>query len=108
MIVIPVTNQPNQTFQVPIPRETQNINLQFYFAWNDIAGYWMLSIFNLDTNTGMVQNVPIVTGTYPVFDIMRPYQYLDIGHCYLAKLSSVQRDAPNAEDWGTNFALIWD
>lgn len=109
MILLPLTNQPNQTFTVSINRSNgSNLPLSFYMYWNRIAGYWQLSITDLRINEEVLDSLPLVTGDIPYPDLLSQYKYLDLGSAYIVPIGAQTANSPGINDWGTNFALLWD
>lgn len=108
MIILPITNQPNQTFSVKVPVGDLNLNLQFYVYWNNIAEYWQLSILNLDTGVKLIDGLPMVRGLAPAGNILHQFEYMGIGSAYLVALNATpDKDYPGLGDWDTNFVLLW-
>lgn len=108
MIQIPVTNQPNQKFKVAIPLADTNISIGFFIYWNRIAGYWQVTLTDALTNTELINGLPLLTGNYPVANVLRQQEYFGIGQMFVVPISSNAPDHPGLEDWGVNFALMWD
>ena len=107
MIQIPVTNQPNQSFQVSIPQGTSNLSLGFYIYWNRIAEYWQMTLTNIFTGVEIANGIPLITGADPAQNLLAQYGYLEIGEAYVVPLSDDAGDHPGEEGWGTNFILLW-
>lgn len=104
---LPITNQPNQTFNCIIPLANRNINLGFYVSWNDYAQYWQMTISDFLTKQQLLTNFPLITGNFPVQNFLRPFQYLGIGSAYIVPLKSAVNPWPQLNDWGNNFILLW-
>lgn len=107
MIVLPINNQPNQSFKTTIPLGSRNVTLGFFVYWNEMAGYWQMNIADVENNA-LVSALPLVGGNYPAQNILRQYEYLNIGKAYILPLSEKLSQYPQVGDWGTNFVLIWD
>lgn len=108
---IPVTNNPNQTFNVSIPQGKNNINLQFFISWNAMALYWQASILNLDTNIQLIVNLPMLP-IGPNGNWLGQYVYWGIGSAYIIAVSANAPDHPGINDWAVNgqsgnFILVW-
>lgn len=108
MIIVPLTNQPNQSLTVNIPRDTGNLPLQLFLYWNRIAGYWQLSVTDLRINTEVITNLPLITGDIPYPNLLAQFEYLDLGKAYIVALSNKTPNYPGETDWGTNFTLFWE
>lgn len=102
MILLPMTNQPNQNFSLTIPQDSDNIRLSFYLNWNDIADYWQMTIFNIETQAELINLMPLVN-EFP----LRQYDYFDINQIFMIKTGSTPHDYPGVTDWGENFNLFW-
>jgi len=107
MIVLPLTNEPNQTFKTTIPQGSNNTTLTFFMNWNVIAEYWQLSISNAETGEMYVFENPVVGGYYPAENYLRQFEYFGLGRAYIVPLSDDTPDYPQLNDWGTNFLMLW-
>lgn len=107
MILLPLNNQPNQFFGATIPLGNINIRLSFSLSWNEIAGYWELSIANVETSEQLIVNFPMVSNEAPYRNILRQFEYFNIGKAFLVKISNSARNYPGVGDWGENFVLLW-
>jgi hypothetical protein len=102
MILLPMTNQPNQNFSLTIPKGRDNIRLAFFLGWNEIANYWQMTISNIETQTELINLMPLV------FSVpLRQYQYFGINQAIIIKTGNTQRDYPGVNDWGENFNMYW-
>lgn len=108
MIIVPITNQPNQDLTVTIPQAASNIILRLFLYWNRIAGYWQMSVTNVITNTKIIESLPMITGDIPFPNLLQQFEYLEIGKAYIVPLSSRAPNYPGENDWGTNFTLFWE
>jgi hypothetical protein len=100
--VIPVNSAPGQTFNVAV---SINGAVQIFFitlTFNEVAAYWVMSISDANQNL-LVQGIPLVTG----LNLLRQYQYLEIGSIYLINTTGVDIDYPNNTDLGSDFVLAW-
>lgn len=107
MILIPINNEPNQSFNITVPQGGTNLPLNFRVYWNTIAAYWQMDIRNTSTNTKLVSSLPLVGGNNPVQNILAQFEYLGIGPAYVVPLSTATSDWPGVDDWGRNFVLAW-
>jgi hypothetical protein len=105
MTQINITNQPNQRFTSRIPLIGRNITFSLFAVFNTVGGFWQLDISDANGNL-LLKALPLVA-TYPV-DLLSPYSYLNIGSLYVLPLSSNAPDYPGANDWGSNFTLLWE
>ena len=104
--ILTADSSPNQSFQSVLTVDGQNINLQFFIRWNDIAGYWTMSITDVETSTLLLDSIPLVTSDYPGFNILSQYVYFKIGSCYLFNIGGVSAN-PSQFDLGSNFIIVW-
>lgn len=107
MILIPINNEPNQSFTITVPQGDTNLPLAFYISWNAISGYWQMNIRNTQTDTELVSSLPLVGGNAPTQNILKQFEYLGIGPAYVVPLSTATTDWPLLGDWGTNFVFAW-
>lgn len=106
MIIVPITNQPNQSFEIIIPQGSSNIILGFFVYWNSIAGYWEMNISDAVGNS-LITGLPLITGKAPVQNLLRQWAYLNIGEAYVVPISEDAPDWPGVDDWDVNFVLVW-
>lgn len=106
MQLINLDSTPNQTFQVTLSVDEANLTLRFYLHYNEVAGYWVMTITDPKTGSILIDSVPLVTGEDPVSNILAQYAYLKIGSAYLINVGGVSND-PSEDDLGINFALFW-
>ncbi len=105
--VIPLTNAPHQSFQVSLAINNLLVRLNLTIDYNEMANYWVLGVTDNNGNI-LLQNVPLITGSWPAANILEQYQYLNIGSAYVINVSNSNiNDYPNATDLGTDFILIW-
>lgn len=104
-VTISITNQPNQSFTISIPRTAGNLILEFFVNFNPVMKYWQMSITRPDTGQDLILNLPLVNRA--PLGLLDAYEYLDIGNAYLTPLSADAPDYPGQNDWGKYFALVW-
>lgn len=107
MILVPVNNQPNQSFRITIPQDTTNITLELFIYWNRIAEYWQMTITNALTGIELINGLPMLTGRDPVQNLLGQWDYLNIGQAYVIPVVEDAADYPGVEDWGSDFILVW-
>lgn len=86
--VIPLTNSPNQTFTAQLEIDGAPLSLNLGIRYNEVAGYWVLSISDLSNNL-LVDSVPMLTGNYPGANILEQHRYLNIGAWYVINASNL-------------------
>lgn len=105
--IIPLTTQPNQTFQVALNINNTTVRLTLTFRYNEMANYWVMTVTDTNNNV-IVDSVPLLTGTWPAANILDAYQYLQIGSAYVINASNAGvNDYPNASSLGVDFVLVW-
>jgi hypothetical protein len=108
MIIIPVSNTPNQRFSVKVPLGDANKHLGFFIYWNEIAEYWQMTLRDEDEGVELINGLPLVTGQGEAVNLLEQFDYLKVGKAYIIKVSkSSLRDYPGLNDWGRNFVLAW-
>jgi len=105
-VVVPIASGTNQTVTCTLPVNGGNVTLTFSFMWNDVGGYWFMSITDNNGNL-LLDAIPVITGQYPAADILRQYQYLNIGSAYLVPASAGLPDNPSFDDLGSDYLLVW-
>lgn len=108
MIQVPVTNQPNQSLTVSIPRsDGTNVRLDLYIYWNEYAQVWQMDITDSSTGLPLVAGIAMITSTGAYQDLLSQYAYLNIGSAYVVPYSTASNDYPSITDWDANFVLLW-
>lgn len=105
--IVPLTNNPNQTIQVTLNVDGQNLTLRLSLLYNSMAGYWLMDIADQNGND-IVVGIPLITGDYPAANLLMQQRYLEIGSCYIINYGQVAADYPDATNLGTDFILLWD
>ena len=101
--ILPLTSDPNQTFQSTLTVDGKNITLGFKIIFNEVAGYWIMMILNPSTNVIILDSIPLL----PSMNILGQYSYLRIGSAYLINASHTQAEYPTDANLGTDFVLVW-
>lgn len=103
---IPLVGSINQKFQVTLTINNENMLFNITVIYNEIAGYWVLTIGNAATNTVLVDSVPLFANVYPAGDLLGQFGYLEIGKWYIVNISNIQSDIPTYENLGTDYILV--
>lgn len=103
---IPLTTDPNQQFQISLAVDGETIQLGLEISFNEMAAYWVMKVLDAAGNT-LLDNIPLITGTWPAANLLAQYDYLNIGSAYIINLGNAPIDYPNATDLGSDFILIW-
>lgn len=100
--IIPITVKPRNTFSCKIPVDGKNITLVFTTRYNEIAGYWNVTVS--DTNgLILINNLPMLPGQ----NILEQYSYLGIGSACVIPAHQMEDEYPNAENLGSDWLLVW-
>jgi hypothetical protein len=97
--VIPLTTSPNQSYTIQIYVDGQTLTLNIDVRYNEMAGYWILTIKDASNNL-ILDSIPMVTGSYPAANILKQYAYLKIGAWYIVNVSNIQTVAQTNEGYG--------
>ena len=103
--IIPLDNSPNQTMQVTLSVNGDNLTLNLSFTYNDIAGYWMMGVADAD-NTVLIAEIPLLNADYPAANLLGQYAYMNIGSAYLID-NGASTENPDDTNLGTGWLLIW-
>lgn len=106
---IPLTNEPNQNFQITLDVNDENKNFGFNVVWNEIAGYWVITITDMTIGEIIIDSLPLVGGRDYTSNILRKYGYLKIGVAlFVPSVEKPDRDYPDKDSLGEDYVLIWD
>jgi len=100
--LVPLDDSPNQTWQVAI---SINGAVQTFFvslSFNEVAGYWVMEIYDSNQNL-ILSDIPVVCG----LDLLRQYQYLQIGSIYILNVGNSPTDSPTSTNLGSSFVMVW-
>ncbi len=103
---IPVTSMQNQSFQTTIVVNGQNVTLGIVLRFNEVAGYWVMTLSNPANNTLILDSIPLFADIYPAGNILGQYEYLGIGEWFLINVSGTTVDLPNINNLGTAYLLL--
>ena len=106
---IPLTNDPNQEFQLTLQVDGENVVYKFNVSWNAIGGYWVMTLTDVASGEILLDSIPLVCGGDSSANILQQYDSLQIGTAYLVSLvTEPTSNSPNDTNLGTEFALMWD
>lgn len=100
--LIPITSQPNNTFSCKVPVDNLNITLTFTVSFNEVAGYWSISVSD-SNGRKYIHNLPLVPGQ----NILEQYEYMGIGSAYVVANEQTDEEWPNSTNLGSIWTLIW-
>lgn len=104
-VVIPLTNQPNQTLTTTIDINGENRNFRFFLVWNGCGKYWEFDLFDNSTDEQLLSRIPLVGNLDG--NIIPQYTYKRIGIAYLINISGSNDLIPNKENLSKDYYLIW-
>ena len=107
MYKIPLTNSPNQTFKVTVPVNEENKTFTIKLNFNEQANYWNFSLYETFTEEPIFVNIPLLSSQYKFANIIKQQSYLRIGSIYIAPYKLTENSAPDDEDLGTNYLMVW-
>lgn len=107
MYKIPLTNSPNQTFRVTVPVNNVNKTFMIKLSFNEQANYWNFSLYDSYAEQPIMVNIPLLCSQYKFANILRQQNYLKIGSLYVAPVNLTTNSAPDDEDIGSNYILVW-
>ena len=105
--IVPLTSSPNQSFSVNLQVDGQPLTLNLTIRWNEMAGYWVMSISDAN-GVLLIDSIPLITGWFPAANILAQWGYLKIGSAFVINEGTSSSDYPGNSDLGTNFDLLWD
>jgi len=105
--IIPLTTDPDQTFNCTIPVDGKNLKLKLRVRFNTAADYWVMSIYDTASNALILDSIPLLTGVYPAADLLGQYGYLGLGSAAIINVGNNSMDSPDSTNLGTDFLLIW-
>ena len=108
MYVIPLTTDPNQTFQSMIPIDGENRRLSIELRYNDIAKYWVMSITDANTRKMLVDSIPLLAGKYPAANLLGQFGYLGVGSATIVSVGPISECAnPDDTTLGASHIIVW-
>lgn len=106
--IIPVTNDPSQTFELPLAIDGTVKSLYLTLRYNKVAEYWVATIRDGKGNLKL-DSVPILTGVSPAANMLGQFAYLGIGSLFVLNVGGLATpNYPNDRTLGTAFQLLWD
>ena len=108
MLVVPLTNSPNQSFYSSIPINGENREFKLELWYNYEANYWLLSATDLMANKKLFTNLPLLVSYGRFANILCQLAYKQIGFSgVLPRVSEFPESMPDDENLGTSYILIW-
>ena len=108
MYVIPLTTDPNQTFQCTIPIDGENRRLIFGLSYNSAAEYWTMSITDPEERKMLVDSLPVQVGEFPAANLLGQYVHLKIGSATIVRAGPASEHLnPSDKSLGADYFLVW-
>ena len=108
MLIVPLSNSPNQTFNIVVPVDGENRTFKFDLWYNEVAEYWLITATDTKTNTKLFDNLPLLTSYGEFFNILTQLTYKKIGTAgVLPNSADFKKSMPNDKNLGTEYVLIW-
>lgn len=108
MFFIPLSVDPNQTFNCTVPIDGKNRPLSFQLRYNSIAEYWNLTVIDARTKETLIDALPIMVGEYPAANLLEQFGYLELGSAVIVKEGDLQgAENPDDTNLGTEYYLVW-
>jgi len=104
--LLPLNNLPNQTIQVALEVDGQSVTRQLYLHYNEIAGYWVMTISDSSGNV-LLDSVPLIGGQAPAGNLLAQFAYLGLGGASILNASGIDEDYPDNTNLGSDFDLVW-
>ena len=106
MYKIPLINAPNQTFNCKIPVDGRNVHLKFNISYNEVGGFWNMTLIDAATDKVLIANLPLLSTKGSSANILQFYSHLGIGSAYVVKLTN-DAEPLSADNLGTDYCLLW-
>lgn len=108
MYKIPLTNSPNQTFSCTIPVGDKNLSFEFSLRYNDVAGYWVMSLTDMETQEILFSELPMLC-SYGAFNNMaKQIGYKNFGSIYISATSDYDTATnPDDQNIGKKYIMLW-
>lgn len=105
---IPLQTGANQNLTVSVNVDNQTLRLNLNIVWNDIGGYWFMTVTDASANVLLLDAIPLLPGAYPAANILDQYQYMGIGSVFVLPMSNTATfNEPTFTNFGTDYVLVW-
>jgi hypothetical protein len=107
-LYIPLTNAPNQIFNLTTEVNGDSRKFTVELIYLDKAGYWSLSLIDRLTKQYYFTHLPMLAGEGETFNLIECHQHLLVGGIYIVPMSRERsNDSPEKESWGAEYFLVW-
>lgn len=100
--IVPIKAIPNYKFSSKIAIDGKNITLGFELQYNELAGYWIVSISDI-VGKYLIAGIAVV----PAQNILEQYEYLNIGSAYIMPAQTVKEQWPARYTLVNEWYLVW-
>lgn len=107
MYKIPLTTFPNQTFVVIVPVNGGNKEFEIQLRYNEVAGYWSMTLTDNEAERIIFSQLPLLASYYEFANMANQLGYKNIGSIYCIAMQMTKSCAPNSDDLGKKYILIW-
>lgn len=107
MYKIPLTNAPNQTFNMVVPINGGNREFIMTLNYNSVAEYWAMTLVDAETKTTLYSQIPMLASSGDFMNLALQLDYLDIGSINVVMIDGDEACRPNDENLGTTYILVW-
>lgn len=108
MYKIPLTNSPNQSFSSTIPVGNENIEFEFYLSYNDVAGYWMLTLTKSETQEILFSELPLLCSFIYYNNMVTQLSYKNFGSIYITVIQDKEKASmPDDQNIGSSYIMLW-
>jgi hypothetical protein len=108
MYIIPLTTEPNQTFNCTIPVDGRNRRFSFDLRYNSIAKYWNLTVKDGVSGDILIDAIPLMRGQYPAANLLEQFSYMNIGSAVIVHQGKLPPGVdPDSVNLGAEFFLVW-
>jgi hypothetical protein len=105
---IPLLPTPNQSFRTTVATSAdRSISLNLFLCWNKETECWEMTISDPVSEEYYVDSIPLFVGEDSMFNLLRLYQYLNIGSCYMVDISGKGTGKPSVNNLGIDFLMVW-
>lgn len=105
---VPLNTTPNHSIRITIATSAERkIELNLFLCWNKTTECWVMSISDPISLEYYVDSIPLVAGEDSMFNLLKLYQYLDIGSCYIIDVSNKGTGKPDLYNLGIDFVMVW-
>lgn len=99
-------NHYTRTYSMEIDGISRQLTLEYRYV--PLFDYWRLSIYDTPTGEMVVANLPLLYNEGEGQNVLRQFDYLDIGSCYVYKaVEEPKTQWPTGESFGVEYMLAW-